>query len=208
MFGNRGIYHKGWTAVTKHRTPWDTGMVKTIAFDDDVWELYDTSKDWSQAKDLSKEQPEVLHRLQQLWLLEAAKYNVLPLDDRFAERGNSEIAGRPDLIKGNRQIVYGGLTRVPALAMVNMANKSFAVTAELDVPKDGAEGVIVAVGGVTGGWSLYTKEGKAKFATTSSALRKHMSRARKLYLQANIRSEWSSNTMEGASPRAEKFPCM
>src|SRR4029453_8723109 len=78
------------------------------------------------AKDVSKEKPEVLQRLQQLWLLEAAKYNVLPLDDRFAERGNSEIAGRPDLIKGNRQIVYGGLTRVPALAMVNMANKSFA----------------------------------------------------------------------------------
>ncbi len=163
MFGNRGLYHKGWTAVTKHRTPWDTGVVQTIAFDDDVWELYDTSKDWSQARDLAKERPDVLRRLQQLWLLEAAKYNVLPLDDRFAERGNSEIAGRPELIKGNRQTVYGGLTRVPALAMVNMSNKSFAITAEVQVPKSGAEGVIVAVGGVTGGWSLYTKEGKPKF---------------------------------------------
>jgi len=163
MFGNRGIYHKGWTAVTKHRTPWDTGQVQTIAFEDDVWELYDTSKDWSQARDLSKEKPEVLHRLQQLWLLEAAKYNVLPLDDRFAERGDSKIAGRPELITGNRQIVYGGLTRVPALAMVNMANRSYAVTAEVEVPKSGADGVIVAVGGVTGGWSLYAKDGKPKF---------------------------------------------
>src|SRR4029077_4139626 len=144
-------------------TPWETGQVKTVAFDDDVWELYDTSKDWSQARDLSKEQPDMLHKLQQLWLIEAVKYNVLPLDDRFAERGDSEIAGRPELVSGNRQIVFGGLTRVPSLAMVNMANKSHAVTAEIDVPKSGAEGVIVAVGGVTGGWSLYTKEGKPKF---------------------------------------------
>ena len=134
MFGNRGIYHKGWTAVTKHRTPWETGQVKTIAFNDDVWELYDTSKDWSQARDLAKEQPDMLHKLQQLWLIEAVKYNVLPLDDRFAERGDSQLAGRPELISGNRQMVFGGLTRVPSLAMVNMANKSFAVTAEIQVP--------------------------------------------------------------------------
>jgi arylsulfatase A-like enzyme len=163
MFGNRGIYHKGWTAVTKHRTPWETGQIKTIAFNDDVWELYDTSKDWSQARDLAKEQPDMLHKLQQLWLIEAVKYNVLPLDDRFAERGDSQLAGRPELISGNRQIVFGGLTRVPALAMVNMANKSFAITADVQVPPSGAEGVIVAVGGVTGGWSLYTKNGKPKF---------------------------------------------
>jgi arylsulfatase len=163
MFGNRGIYHKGWTAVTKHRTPWETGQVKTIAFNDDVWELYDTSKDWSQARDLAKTQPDMLHKLQQLWLIEAVKYNVLPLDDRFAERGDSRLAGRPELISGNRQIVFGGLTRVPSLAMVNLANKSYAVTAEVQVPASGAEGVIVAMGGVTGGWSLYAKSGKPKF---------------------------------------------
>src|SRR5215510_6660319 len=63
MFGNRGIYHKGWTAVTRHKTPWDTGQIKTVAFDDDVWELYDTTKDWSQARDLSKQQPVMLHKL-------------------------------------------------------------------------------------------------------------------------------------------------
>ena len=163
MFGNRGIYHKGWTAVTKHRTPWETGQVKTVAFNDDVWELYDTTKDWSQARDLSKEQPDMLHKLQQLWLIEAVKYNVLPLDDRFAERGDSQLAGRPELISGNRQIVFGALTRVPSLAMVNLANKSHAVTAEIEVPKSGAEGVIVAVGGITGGWSLYAKNGKPKY---------------------------------------------
>src|SRR5262245_53222146 len=164
MFGNRGIYHKGWTAVTKHRTPWETGQVKTVAFNDDVWELYDTTKDWSQARDLAKERPDMLHKLQQLWLIEAVKYNVLPLDDRFAERGDSEIAGRPELIAGNRQVVFGGLTRVPALALVNLANKSFAVTAQVEVPKSGdAEGVIVALGGITGGWSLYAKDGKPKW---------------------------------------------
>ena len=82
MFGNRGIYHKGWTAVTRHRTPWDTGKVELAAFDDDVWELYNTTRDWTQSKDLAKENPQKLHELQRLWLIEAVKYNVLPLDDR------------------------------------------------------------------------------------------------------------------------------
>ena len=82
MFGNRGIYHKGWTAVTRHKTPWLLVGEKTPAFDDDVWELYDTSKDWSQANDLAKQMPEKLHELQRLWLIEATRYNVLPLDDR------------------------------------------------------------------------------------------------------------------------------
>jgi len=164
MFGNRGIYHKGWTAVTKHRTPWETGMIKTVAFNDDQWELYDTSKDWSQARDLSREQPEMLKKLQQLWLIEAVKYNVLPLDDRMAERGNAEIAGRPDLIAGNRQIVFGPTARVPGLAIITMQNKSYAITAEIEVPESGAEGVIVANGGITGGFSLYMKNGKPKYS--------------------------------------------
>ena len=89
MFGNRGIYHKGWTAVTRHKTPWLLVGEKTPPFDDDVWELYDTTKDWSQAHDLSKQMPEKLHELQRLWLIEATRYNVLPLDDRVAERMNS-----------------------------------------------------------------------------------------------------------------------
>ncbi len=107
MFCNRGIYHKGWSAVTKHRTPWDMkGATKLPAFDDDVWELYDGSKDWTQAKNLAKEMPEKLHELQRLWLIEAVKFNVLPLDDRQAERFVPELAGRPTLIKGNTQTLY------------------------------------------------------------------------------------------------------
>ena len=99
MFGNRGIYHKGWTAVTRHKTPWSQ-WTKPPAFDDDVWELYDTNKDWSQAKDLAKQMPEKLHELQRLWLIEATRYNVLPLDDRLLERINPDIAGRPVLDQG------------------------------------------------------------------------------------------------------------
>ena len=163
MAGNRGIYHKGWTAVTQHRIPWETGMVKLPAFDDDVWELYDTTTDWTQAKDLAKEQPQKLHELQRLWLIEATKYNVLPLDDRFAERANPEIAGRPQLIKGTRQILFGGMGRLSESSIVNFKNKSHAVTAEVVVPESGAEGVIIAQGGLTGGWSFYTKEGKPKY---------------------------------------------
>jgi arylsulfatase len=163
MAGNRGIYHKGWTACTRHRTPWLTGQVKLPAFDDDVWELYDTNTDWSQSKDLAKTHPEMLHELQQQWLIEAVKYNVLPLDDRFAERANPEIAGRPQLIKGNRQILFGGMGRLTENSIVNTKNKSHALTAEIVVPESGAEGVIVALGGIIGGWSLYAKEGKPKY---------------------------------------------
>ena len=95
MFGNRGIYQDGWTAVTRHSLPWITR--EWPSFDEDGWELYDTTKDWSQAKDLSKQMPEKLRELQQLFLIEAAKYNVFPLDDRRYERFNPAIAGRPDL---------------------------------------------------------------------------------------------------------------
>ena len=95
MVGNRGIYHKGWTAVTEHGTPWLIFGRKIVPFDDDVWELYDTNKDWSQSKDLSKQMPQKLHKLQRLWLIEAVKYNVLPIDDRIAEKMNPDIAGRP-----------------------------------------------------------------------------------------------------------------
>src|SRR4029453_15553347 len=163
MAGNRGIYHKGWTAVTRPRTPWLTGGVKLVAFDDDVWELYDTNTDWSQSKDLAKANPQKLHELQRLWLIEAVKYNVLPLDDRFAERANPEIAGRPQLVKGTRQILFGGMGRLTESSTVNTKNKSHAVTAEVVVPTSGAEGVIVALGGIIGGWSLYAKDGKPKY---------------------------------------------
>jgi arylsulfatase A-like enzyme len=163
MFCNRGIYHKGWSAVTKHRTPWAMSGAIMPALDEDVWELYDGSKDWTQANDLSKEYPQKLHELQRLWLIEAVKYNVLPLDDRLIERANPEVAGRPTLIKGNSQILFGGMGRLSENSVVNIKNKSFAVTSEVKVPAGGVEGVIIAQGGQFGGWSLYAKDGRAKF---------------------------------------------
>jgi arylsulfatase A-like enzyme len=163
MFGNRGIYHKGWTAVTRHKTPWLLMGEKTPAFDDDNWELYDTSKDWSQANNLAKQVPEKLHELQRLWLIEATRYNVLPLDDRGVERINSDLAGRPVLIKGKSQILFGNMGRLSENSVINIKNKSHSVTAEIVVPKTGAEGVIIAQGGNIGGWCLYAKGGKLKY---------------------------------------------
>src|SRR5262245_53795520 len=103
MFCNRGIYHKGWTAVTRHSTPWDSTS-KLPALDADVWELYDTNTDWSQARDLAKKMPEKLQELQRLFLIEATKYCVLPLDDRRVERFDPDLVGRPQLIRGRTQI--------------------------------------------------------------------------------------------------------
>jgi hypothetical protein len=162
MFGNRGIYHRGWSAVTKHRTPWV--MVGGLpAFDNDVWELYDGSSDYSQARNLVAEQPDRLAALQRLWLIEATKYNVLPMDDRGAERFEPTLAGRPTLIRGDSQLFFPGMGRLSENSVVSIKNKSFSVTAEVVVPDGGADGVIIAQGGRFGGWSVYAKNGKAKF---------------------------------------------
>jgi arylsulfatase A-like enzyme len=164
MFGNRGIFHKGWTAVTRHKTPWILIGEVTPAFDDDVWELYNVETDWSQANDLSKQMPEKLHELQRLWLIEATRYNVLPLDDNLAARLNSDTAGRPQLIRGKSQILFGSMGRLSENSVLNIKNKSHSVTAEIVVPATGAvEGVIVAQGGNIGGWSIYAKGGKLKY---------------------------------------------
>ena len=164
MFGNRGVYHRGWSAVTKHKTPWIMVGGTPPAFDDDVWELYDGNSDYSQAHDLSADQPEMLAKLQRLWLIEATKYNVLPLDDRAGERLDPTSAGRPTLIRGDSQLFFAGMGRLSENSVVSIKNKSFSVTAEVDVPEGGAEGVIIAQGGRFGGWTLYVKDGKAKFA--------------------------------------------
>ncbi|WP_281243101.1 arylsulfatase [Gemmobacter aquatilis] len=161
IMGNRGIYHKGWTAVTKHSTPWV--KAPTPALDDDVWELYDTNTDWSQARNLAKEMPEKLHELQRLWLIEAARYKVLPIDDRTVEKFDPAIAGRPVLIRGNTQLLFPGMGRLSENTALNLKNKSHSVTAEIVVPEGGAEGVIISQGANIGGWSLYCKDGKLKY---------------------------------------------
>jgi arylsulfatase len=107
--------------------------------------------------------PEKLHELQRLWLIEAVKHNVLPLDDRQIERFVPEMAGRPTLIKGNRQLLFAGMGRLSENSVVSIKNKSFAVTVDLEVPTGGANGVMIAQGGRFGGWSLYAKSGNVKF---------------------------------------------
>ncbi len=161
MFCNRGIYHQGWTAVTRHGIPWELTAAST-PFDDDVWELYGPD-DWTQSHDLAQENPAKLAELQRLWLIEAVKYSVLPLDDRRVERLIPERAGRPQLIRGDSQLLFGGMGRLSENSVINTKNKSFSVTAEIEVPEAGAAGVIVAQGASIGGWSLYANEGKLKY---------------------------------------------
>jgi arylsulfatase A-like enzyme len=163
MFCNRGIYHKGWTAVTRHgNLPWVlTGPQP--ALDDDAWELYDTSKDWTQAHDLAAKMPAKVAELQRLFELEAMKYNVFPLDDRKGERANPDLAGRPSVVHGNTQLLFPGMRRVQENTVINTKNKSHSVTAEIEVPGSGAKGVIIAQGGAMGGWTLYAHEGRLKY---------------------------------------------
>ncbi len=160
MFVNRGIYHKGWTAVTRHSTPWIVAPLPP--YDDDVWELYGPG-DWTQSHDLAQANPQKLKELQRLFLIEATKHNVLPLDDRRVERFNSDLAGRPTLIKGTTQLLFGGMGRLTENAVLNIKNKSHSVSAQLDVRDPGPEGVIIEQGGRFGGWALYVKNGKPAY---------------------------------------------
>ncbi len=162
MFCNRGIYYKGWSACTRHSTPW---LVTSHlpAFDDDKWELYDGNKDYSQAHDLAKENPEMLAKLQRLFIIEATKYNVLPLDDRRVERFTATTAGRPTVAKGKKQVYFSGMRRISEATVLDTHNKSFQITAQLVVPKSGGQGTIVALGGGIGGWGLLMDGGRARF---------------------------------------------
>ena len=160
MFCNRGIYHEGWTAVTRHSIPWmPTAMP---AFDDDAWELYGPD-DWTQAHDLAAEQPDKLRDLQRQFIIEAGKYNVLPLDDRRFERFNPDMAGRPQLVRGATQLLFGRMGRLSENSVVVIKNKSHAVTADIVVPDGGGHGTLIAQGGAFGGWTLYMVDGKPAY---------------------------------------------
>jgi arylsulfatase len=161
MFGNRGIYYDGWTAVTRHSIPWQLYSQPT-PFDEDVWELYDTNTDWTQAHDLAAENPQKLAELQRQFLIEAARYQVLPLDDRRAERMIPATAGRPTLIKGDTQVLFTGMA-MGENNVVDIKNKSYAVTANVTLPEKDAQGVIIAQGANFGGWAIYAHQGKLKY---------------------------------------------
>jgi arylsulfatase len=162
MMGNRAIYADGWLAGTVHTAPWEFKPKTTLQ--DDKWELYDTRNDFSLANDLAGKKPAKLKELQQLFLKEAVKHHVLPIDDRRLERLNAAMAGRPDLMAGRMTLtVYEGMTGMSENAFINTKNRSHTITADVEIPQGGANGVILAQGGRFGGWSLYVKDGKPTF---------------------------------------------
>lgn len=162
MFGNRAIYNDGWFARTIHRAPWQVSNLPPL--ETDVWDLYNVKEDFSLTNNLAAKYPEKLQQLKSLFMAEAQKYHVLPIDDRTIERTNAELAGRPDLLGGrNSLMLYEGMEGMMENTFINIKNKSFSVTADLVSPKTGAKGVILAQGGRFGGWSVYLKDGKPAF---------------------------------------------
>jgi arylsulfatase len=158
MFGNRAMYHDGWFARTIHKAPWERKPRRPLA--EDIWELYDTRSDFSLANDLAAKHPEKLAELQALFMKEAEKNHVLPIDDRTVERVNAAIAGRPDLMAGRTSLTLAeGMTGMTENVFLNIKNKSKTITAEVEVPESGANGAIIVQGGRFGGWALYVEDG-------------------------------------------------
>ncbi|MGE5198201.1 MAG: arylsulfatase, partial [Rhodospirillaceae bacterium] len=161
--GNRAIYADGWFAGTIHKAPWETKPRAALL--DDTWELYDTRNDFSLANNLAAQNAAKLKELQDLFMQEAVKYHVLPIDDRTVERLNASIAGRPDLMGARTSLtLYAGMTGMSENAFINVKNRSLTISADLEIPAGGANGVILAQGGRFGGWSLYMKGGKPTYA--------------------------------------------
>jgi len=162
IFGNRAVYSEGWLAGTVHRAPWE--MKPRTTLDKDVWELYDTRNDFSLVNDLAKKNPAKLAEMQALFMKEAEKYRVLPIDDRTLERTNAALVGRPDLMAGRTSLtVYDGMTGMSENVFINTKNRSYSLTAEVTIPAGGANGVILSQAGRFGGSSLYLKDGKPTY---------------------------------------------
>jgi arylsulfatase len=160
---NRGLYHEGWMASAPAFAPWEPNRDEAWNPDKAIWELYKLDTDFSQAKDLAKDHPDKLRELQDLWWVEAAKYSVLPLDWRGTIRMNAEAMGRPSLVgKRTKATYYEGMVALVNDACLPMLNKSWTITAQVDLP-DKAEGMIITQGGSEGGYGLYLREGKPTF---------------------------------------------
>jgi arylsulfatase A-like enzyme len=158
IFGNRAIYHDGWLAGTVHRAPWEHAVRHPLL--EDVWELYDVRSDFSLSRDLAKKNPQKLAEMQALFMTEAEKFHVLPIDDRGIERVNASLVGRPDLMAGRTTLTLGeGMTGMSENVFLNIKNKSVTITAEVEVPEGGGNGAILVQGGRFGGWALYVKDG-------------------------------------------------
>jgi arylsulfatase len=157
--GNRAIYHDGWYARTIHRAPWEPKPRRPLQ-DDSAWQLYDVRSDFSLANDVAAKHPQKLSELTTLYLQEAARYHVLPMDDRVFERLDGALVGRPDLMGSRTSVTLAeGMTGMMESVFLNVKNRSKSITAEVEVPQGGANGTILAQGGRFGGWSLYVKDG-------------------------------------------------
>lgn len=159
IFANRGIYHDGWLAHTVHKAAWEAKPRHPLL--EDKWQLYHVDDDFSSANDLAAKNPQKLKELQDLFMKAAIKNRVLPLDDRFMERINAALVGRPDLMAGRTSLtVFEGMTGMSENVFINIKNRSHTITAEVEIPEGGANGVILAQAGRFGGWSLYLKDGR------------------------------------------------
>ena len=162
IFGNRAIYHDGWFAGTVHRAPWE--KVPRQKLTEDKWELYDTTKDFSLANDLAAAHPAKLKELQDIFMKDASKYRVLPIDDRLLERLVASTAGRPDLMGDRTSLTLSeGMGGMSENVFLNLKNRSCSITADVEIPEGGANGVVIAQAGRFGGWSLYLKDGKPTY---------------------------------------------
>ena len=162
IFGNRAIYHDGWFAGTVHRAPWE--KVPRQKLTEDKWELYDTTKDFSLANDLAAAHPAKLKELQDIFMKDASKYRVLPIDDRLLERLVASMAGRPDLMGDRTSLTLSeGMGGMSENVFLNLKNRSCSITADVEIPAGGANGVVIAQAGRFGGWSLYLKDGKPTY---------------------------------------------
>ena len=162
IMGNRGVYHRGWTAVTKHATPWDWDV--PLSYSGDVWELYDITRDFSQAENLAGRYPEKLAELQELFISEATRYQVLPLDDRDSERMDATTAGRVQNDIGASLTLYPPTRRLPEQAFPAIHNRSFVIAVDLDADSAHSDGVLVALGNSFNGEAFYVRDGRLTFA--------------------------------------------
>jgi arylsulfatase len=160
--GNRAIYHDGWLARTIHKAPWE--QQPRTSFQNDAWALYDVRNDFSLANDVAADNPTKLAELQALFLEEASRHHVLPLDDRVLERALASAVGRPDLMGGRTSLTLAeGMTGMMENVFINVKNKSKTITAEIETSAADANGAILVQGGRFGGWALYVKDGRPAY---------------------------------------------
>jgi arylsulfatase len=168
MFGNRALYQDGWYARTIHRPAWKFKPDNTLQ--EDKWQLFNTKEDFSLANDVAAQNPDKLKALQDLFMKEAEKYHVLPIDDRLLERTSAELMGRPTVMGKRTSATYGeGMRGMGVDIFIDLRNKSYTITADVEVKANG-NGVIVCQGGRFGGLSFYMKDGKPSFSYNTLGL--------------------------------------